>query len=393
MNQERESNQPIWLTQALSLLESSQGFVLATVIGPDGHPLTGCHSLIESHTSNPVAFPGIDQAAWSEAVQSVFVHRSGRMQSFACDTPEKDEDAADVQVFMTYCGPPPEAWIFGAGHIAHALSPILDSLGWRVVVCDDRAEFVTPERFPDAAENRAGSFEESARICAKRAETWLVLVTRGHQHDQAILREYVGHRDPDEPRRPPYIGMIGSKRRVATVRRQLADQGFPAEILNILHAPIGLPIGADTPAEIAISIASEMVAVRRGLSWDHSRGSFHRVTEKTGDSADTAGRLDLWRHVADALASGSPCILATIVERRGSTPRGLGAQMAVFGNGSAIGTIGGGCGEGVVLRTAREMFLGTGEPRLLSVDLTGDQASETTDVCGGWLSVFLEVVK
>jgi xanthine dehydrogenase accessory factor len=135
-----------------------------------------------------------------------------------------------------------------------------------------------------------------------------------------------------------------------------------------------------------------MVAVRRGFTWDHTSGSFHRETEKTGDSADTAGRLDLWRHVADALASGSPCILATIVERRGSTPRGLGAQMAVFGNGSAIGTIGGGCGEGTVLRTAREMFLGAGEPRLLSIDLTGDQASETTDVCGGRLSVFLEVI-
>jgi xanthine dehydrogenase accessory factor len=196
MNQ-HVSHQSSWLTQSLSLLESSQGFVLVTVIGPEGHPLTGHHSLITSHSTNPVAFPGIDQAAWSEAVQSVLLERSGRVQSFACDAPEKNEGAAEVQVFISYCGPPPEAWIFGAGHIALALSPILDSLGWRVVVCDDRAEFVTPERFPDAAERRACSFDESACACAERAETWLILVTRGHQHDQTILREFAGHRDPD----------------------------------------------------------------------------------------------------------------------------------------------------------------------------------------------------
>lgn len=386
MNHQLPSHQSAWLTQALALLESSRAFVLATVVGPDGHVLTGRHAMVESQVPDLEALPGIDQTEWSEAVRSPFEYRSGRLQSFDCD-------GAEIRVFMAYCGPPPEAWIFGAGHIARALTPILSNLGWRVVVCDDRGEFVTAERFPDAAEVRAGSFAESARVCAQRAESWLVLVTRGHQHDQAILQEFAGLRDTGESHNTPYIGMIGSKRRVGTVRRQLSAQGFPVALLKVLHAPIGLPIGADTPGEIAIAIASEMVAARRGLIWDQVSGTFQRETERAGDSADTVGRVDLWRHVVRAIEAGGPCVLATIVERRGSTPRGVGAQMAVFGNGTAMGTIGGGCGEGVVLRAAREMILGSGAPRLLSVDLTGDQSSETTDVCGGRYTVFCEVVR
>ena len=388
-------NRQSWLHEALSILESNRGFVFATVIGPPGHPLTGRHIVAE-----PGEAPSVgelesgfaDPAAWSQAVQSVFLQRSGRLLSFEFKSPGPAVSVPAAQVFLTYCGPPPEAWIFGAGHIACALSPILARLGWRVIVCDDRTEFVSTERFPEAAELYAEAFEASARTCARRAEAWIVLVTRGHQHDLRILQEYSTHRSADERRSTPYIGMIGSRRRVGTVRRQLSNQGFPLDLLNVIQAPIGLPIGADTPAEIAISIASEMVAIRRGFRWDRTMAGFRRETEEACDSADTAGRLDLWRRVAEAVSGGNRVALATIVERRGSTPRGLGAQMAVFGNGSALGTIGGGCGESIVLRAAREMLLGNGEPCLLSVDLTGDQSSEATDVCGGRYVVFLEVV-
>jgi xanthine dehydrogenase accessory factor len=334
----------------------------------------------------------VNRQIWNDAIRTAFAERSARLLSVQLDTPGKAKDKTELQIFLTYCGPPPEAWIFGAGHIACALSPILAGLGWRVVVCDDRAEFVTAERFPDASELRAEAFDVSARVCAQHTETWLILVTRGHQHDQTILREFAGHRDLAGLQAPQYIGVIGSRRRVGTLRRQLSAQGFPVELLDNLRAPIGLPIGADTPGEIAIAIAAEMVAVRRGLSWDHSAGVFRGVQESTASSSDTAGRLELWRRVVKALASGAPSVLATIVARRGSTPRGPGAQMAVFGNGVAIGTIGGGCGEGDVLRAAREMLLGAGQARLLSIDLTHDQSSEATDVCGGRYSVFLEIV-
>jgi xanthine dehydrogenase accessory factor len=337
-------------------------------------------------------FEDADRQAWDNAVKAAFANRSGHLLSIQLKSQDNDREKTRLQLFLTHCGPPLEAWIFGAGHIACALSPILAGLGWRVVVCDDRAEFVTVERFPDAAELRAGGFDESARVCAQRSETWLILVTRGHAHDQVILREFVTSREAADLQPPQYIGMIGSKRRVGTVRRQLSAQGFPALFLDNLHAPIGLPIGADSPGEIAIAIAAEMVALRRGRCWDHSAGAFSDLRHETAATADTAGCLDLWRRIASVLASGVPAVLATIVERRGSTPRGIGTQMAVFGNGAAIGTIGGGCGEGVVLRAAREMLLGSGQPRFLAIDLTGDQSSEAADVCGGRYSVFLEVL-
>lgn len=388
-------NRQFWLHTALELLESNRGFVLATLVGPPAHPLTGHHLVLEpgqTPLAGEMEFGLADPRVWADTVQSVFMQRSGRLQSFEFKSQESGASVTAGQVFLTYCSPPPEAWIFGAGHIACALSPLLNKLGWRVIVCDDRSEFASAERFPDAAEIRAEGFEVSARACAQRTEAWLVLVTRGHQHDQRILWEFRDQWNFGARRPPPYIGMIGSKRRVGTVHRQLANQGFPSQFLEVLHAPIGLPIGADTPAEIAVSIASEMVAIRRGFHWDREAGGFRHEPERASDLADTAGRLDLWRGIAEAVSEGKATVLATIVERRGSTPRGLGAQMAVFGNGAALGTIGGGCGESTVLRTAREMLLGSAEPRLLRVDLTGDQSSEAADVCGGRYSVFLEVV-
>lgn len=382
---QQQTHEP-WLGRALSLLESSEAFVLATVVGPDDHPLTGCHVIVERNAPVQVPFSGVNEGDWSATLTHVFQYRKGRLDHFRTDD-------SGLSVFLAYCGPPPEAWIFGAGHIACALAPLLNTLGWRVVVCDDRAEFVTADRFPDAAERRAGSFIESARACARHPDSWLVLVTRGHAHDQVILKEFFASQKREPLGRAPYIGMIGSKRRVGNVRAQLLSQGFPSEILDAIHAPIGVPIGADTPAEIALSVAAEMVAYRRGLNWSYAKGTFRREATDTGDSADTAGRLELWRQVVRTTESGRPCVLATIIERRGSTPRGLGAQMAVFGNGTAMGTIGGGCGEGEILRAAREMLLGDSTPRLVSVDLTGDQSSETTDVCGGRYSVFLEILR
>jgi len=130
-------------------------------------------------------------------------------------------------------------------------------MGFRVVVVDDRADFANRERFPEVEEVIADDFSTALREYPINESTYVVLITRGHRHDEVCLREIL-----DSP--AAYIGMIGSKRRVATVLEDMAKEGFSDESIRRLYAPIGIDIGAETPEEIALSIMSEVVNVLRG---------------------------------------------------------------------------------------------------------------------------------
>lgn len=148
-------------------------------------------------------------------------------------------------------------YLFGAGHIARELAPIAAALGFRVVVIDDRPGFVTAERFPMAAERLAVT--SYAGCCAGLAidgAAYLVIVTHGHVHDREVLAAALG----TDAR---YIGMIASRRKRDLLYRSLEEEGVAPAALSRVHSPIGLAIGARTPAEIAVSIAAELVAVRR----------------------------------------------------------------------------------------------------------------------------------
>jgi xanthine dehydrogenase accessory factor len=125
-------------------------------------------------------------------------------------------------------------------------------------VVDDREDFVSQDRFPQADELIAVPFFEGALERLPIGEnSYIVIVTRGHGGDQAILRQALR-------RRPGYIGMIGSSRKRGLVYEQLAGEGFTPDDLSQVRCPIGLPIGAETPEEIAVSIAAELVATRAG---------------------------------------------------------------------------------------------------------------------------------
>lgn len=174
--------------------------------------------------------------------------------------------ARDVEVDGRTCSlyvevhlPPPELVIVGAGHIARPLCRVGAMLGFRVVVLDDRPEFATRERFPEAARVERADFTAPFEALSLGPRSHLVLVTRGHKYDYDALR--------DALRRPvhlPYIGMVGSRRRVRAALEQLVREGVPEEELRRIHAPIGVDIGAETPEEIAVSIAAELVLIRRG---------------------------------------------------------------------------------------------------------------------------------
>jgi len=161
-----------------------------------------------------------------------------------------------LRYFLEPLTRPVTVFVFGGGHIAVHLLPICHLLGFRTVVVDDRADFASRDRFPQASQVIAvPSFEGALDGLPIGEDAYVVIVTRGHGGDQAILRQALR-------RRPAYIGMIGSQRKRALIFDQLAGEGFTDEDLGRVVCPIGLPIGAETPEEIAVSIAAQLIATR-----------------------------------------------------------------------------------------------------------------------------------
>jgi xanthine dehydrogenase accessory factor len=152
--------------------------------------------------------------------------------------------------------PPERLIIFGGGHVGAALARLACGLGFDVTVLDDREEFLDRERFPAQVTVRKAGPDFSGDLPLVDAASYVAIVTRCHRTDLAALR-----RVAESP--AAYVGLIGSRRKVRVVMDRLRSEGFREEILERVHAPIGLPIGACTPEEIAVSIAGEMIRVRR----------------------------------------------------------------------------------------------------------------------------------
>lgn len=170
---------------------------------------------------------------------------------------------------------PARLFIVGAGHIAVPLARLGAILGFPVVVLDDREDFATDERFPDAVRVEAVDFEAPFLEVAPAREDFVVLVTRAHRYDFDCLLSLL---DAEAP--PRYIGMVGSRRRIRAAFRALLEAGVPKEQVTAVHAPIGVDIGAETPEEIAVSIAAELVAVRRGVEAGGALRDVERIVER-----------------------------------------------------------------------------------------------------------------
>ena len=164
-----------------------------------------------------------------------------------------------VELFLEVHKPSPTLIIAGAGHIALPLAQMGAMLDFRVVVVDDRPTFANPKRFPQADQVIAGGFEKTLRDLPIDKETYIVIITRGHRHDTECLRQVLDSSGA-------YIGMVGSRRRVKGVFKLLKEEGYPEESIARVHAPVGLDIGAQTPAEIALAIMGEIIRVGRGGS-------------------------------------------------------------------------------------------------------------------------------
>jgi xanthine dehydrogenase accessory factor len=164
--------------------------------------------------------------------------------------------------------PDPRLYVIGAGHVGFQLAKIAADAGFRLHVVDDREKFANADRFP-GAEITVDSIPDWLHRADLPASAFVVILTRGHQHDLDAMRALAA-------RDLRYLGLIGSRAKVARIYEALLDDGLPPACLERIHAPIGLDIGAVTPAEIAVSILAELIATRRGV--DTSASSMKRLS-------------------------------------------------------------------------------------------------------------------
>ena len=166
-----------------------------------------------------------------------------------------ESNGQSIEILLEPIQTDPTLYIFGAGHLAQALSPLGKMADFRVVVIDDRPMFANSERFPDADQVLVEPFEMIFDKLQINPRSYVVIVTRGHLYDGEVLAQAV---QTDAG----YIGMIGSKRKIAVLYKDLMEKGIEKQRLDRVHAPIGLHIHSETPAEIAISIMAELIKVR-----------------------------------------------------------------------------------------------------------------------------------
>jgi xanthine dehydrogenase accessory factor len=163
----------------------------------------------------------------------------------------------EVEVFLEAHRRAPRVLIFGGGHVALPLAKLARTVGFRVAVVDDRADFATRERFPEADEVILAEGGYVRRDVPVEPDDFVVIVTRCHQTDEACLRRVL-----DDDREPAYLGVVASRRKARVLFARLLQDGYARERLEQVRSPVGLDIGAETTEEIAVSIIGEIVACR-----------------------------------------------------------------------------------------------------------------------------------
>ena len=225
-----------------SVLNSGMQARIVTVPPIPGGSATRCQCLMLP-VGPPVGADGFEPSV-IRAIES----RSGSYDAFT--------KLDSLYVYLHNVGTDGVAYIFGAGHCGEKLAPVLSSVGFGVVVIDDRTEFANPDRFPIADDIIVPeSMDTPFNEIEFSEDSYIVIVTRGHKHDELVLRGAL--------RTPAcYIGMIGSRRKREAIYEHMLADGFTQSDIDRVQSPIGLPIDAQTPEEIAISIAAAMIKAR-----------------------------------------------------------------------------------------------------------------------------------
>lgn len=274
---------------------------------------------------------------------------------------------SQTRIYRERIGRTPKMIICGAGHVSMPIICMGKMLGFMVTVIEDRPKFADHARAAGTDQVLCEPFADGLSKIRGDSDSWFIIVTRGHRYDTECLEAIL--------QKPyAYVGMMGSRRRVAIVKDQLEAKGICREALDGVHTPIGLKIGAETPEEIAVSVMAEIIQVKNAGS---------------GKGGYSPELLNAVLNPDDSREK----VLATIISRKGSAPRSVGTKMLIRADGTTVDTIGGGCIESEVIRKALLMMRAEDEGfRLCTVDMTADAAEDEGMVCGGVVEVMLEKV-
>ena len=273
--------------------------------------------------------------------------------------------SAGQRIFVERFGAAPQLVVCGGGHVGASVVRLAKLLGLPVTALEDRPEFAEELRQAGADAVLCLPFAEGLAQISGGQETYFVVVTRAHSCDIACLRSIL-----QKP--AAYVGMMGSRGRAALVRRQLLETGLDSQRVESLCAPIGLAIGAQTAAEIALSILAQIVQVKNARP-------------------QTEGYpIALLDAMVQAENVRTPAVLATIVARHGSTPRDVGAKMLILPDGSTVGSVGGGIMEHRTILAAQEMLTGAA-PAYQRLHFSADGKNDDAAIaaCGGSMEIVL----
>ena len=235
--------------ELISAYDGGDAVSLATVVNVrEGGDNLGAKLLLrlDGSITGSLGSPELDRQAVEVAQR---VAEIGNTESFSTGT--------GFEVFVEGFTTPPTLVMVGGGHVGKATADLAHSMGYRVYVVDDRPEFANEERFPDIEQTVVTPYETWANQLEINVNSFVVVATRGHRFDDMALESALTSK-------ARYIGLLGSRRKNMMIYRRLLAEGTPVDRLRQVHAPIGLDIGALTPEELAVSIMSEIIMVRRG---------------------------------------------------------------------------------------------------------------------------------
>ena len=263
------------LKEALKRIDKGETIALVTVVETKGSTPRGVGAKMLVNKDGLIAGTvggGITEARVIKEVKQALREGKGKLLAYHLTKEQAALDGGaicggDMKVFIDILQLKKEILIFGAGHIAVYVSKLAKMMGFRVNIIDDRQEFANQDRFPEADEIIAETIGKALNHIKITPATHIIIVTRGHLKDEEVLASVITSS-------AAYIGMIGSRKKNATVFQHLEEQGILAEELKKVHAPIGIDIKAQTPEEIAVSIIAEIIQIRRG------KNNFEEVADK-----------------------------------------------------------------------------------------------------------------
>jgi len=251
------------LEEVVRLRRAGRKCALATIIHANGSipSYTSAKLLVRDDGSIAGTIGGgcVEAEVWDAARESMETGKARRMTFSLGQEAAYDNGlicGGQLEVFIEPVEPQPRAIIFGAGHISRSLCQVAGMIGFHTTVVDNRESFANRERFPDAGEVIAAEYEDVFPKLDVNHCCYLIIVTRGHRDDMRVLRWAI-------TTGACYIGMIGSRRKALSVYKELEKEGIGRDAFQCVRSPMGLDIAALSPEEISISVAAEMIAVRR----------------------------------------------------------------------------------------------------------------------------------